>query len=171
MAKSEAYTFKGTCKWARVFLDDRDTTAFNEETGEYDLPHPAGGRYSINLKMDDKDYRILKGTGSIAAKNSKLDMEDGADVVKLGRDHEKKDFNGNLMDWVSGPPIVVKADGSPWVFENDGHIWNGSEVEVTLDLYKTKFAPRTTLMKVKVLNLADEPVMDSGPKESDDIPF
>jgi len=177
MAKSETMKFKGEALWAKVFEDNRDMAAWNDATGAYDLPHPRGGRYSLNLKMEDADFKRLKMTGSVAAKNSKLDMDDGKDIVKLGRDHEKYSAAGALMDWVSGPPKVVKADGTPWDMSVDGGIGNGSTVEVTLDIFKTKFAPRTTLMAVKVLDLVEYNTDDSVPnptasvEASDQIPF
>ena len=164
MAKSEVYKFKGTASWAKVFEENRDMMSYNEDSGAYDLPHPGNGRYSIELKMSTEDYRILKMTGSVAAKNSKIDMEDASDLVKLGRDHERRSFRGDIMDWISGPPVVVDKDGNDWDLETMGMIGNGSEVEVTIDLYKTKFSPRTTLMKVKVLDL----ITYERPEDSDD---
>ena len=52
-----------------------------------------------------------------------------------------------------GAPIVVKADGSPWDYDEDGPIGNGSLVEVILSVYDTsrKSIVGTRLDKVKVL--------------------
>lgn len=143
---------KGTVMWARVFEDTRDMYEFDEDTGSFTKPSSCGGTYSLDLVVDDATYRELKLSGSLAAKNSKLN-DAGEDVVRFKRQHEKIGKGGKLLEFASGAPQVIDGStGLPWDLEKQGNIGNGSEVEVEIAVYTTKFSPGTRLEKVTVLN-------------------
>jgi len=154
--------------WTQIFEDNRDMKGYNEATGAFDIPSPTNGRYSIFMTLTPEDFKKLKLTGSYAAKNSKFD-DDGNDVVKFGRNHEHRNFKGELMDWASGPPKVVKADGTPWSFEDDGAVGNGSICEVEVTTYTTSKATGTRLEKVKVIIWVEEVIGE--PVETEEVPF
>jgi len=148
---TKTYSFTGVCNWAKVFEDNRDMKAWSEEDQAFTAPSPCNGVYSLMLTMSDADYKTLKMSGSVAAKNSKFDDE-GRDIVRFRREHEKKGKGGKILDFASGAPKVTKADGSPWSFEDDGPIGNGSTVQVEVSVYDTKYNPGTRLESVKVLD-------------------
>jgi len=166
MAKSETVTVKGIANWAKVFEDNREMFEFNEETGAFDKPSETKGKYTINVTLEPDEFKKLKRTGSLACRFAKED-EAGLDVVKFSRPQEKKGQGGKVLDFASGSPNIFTATGSKWSFENDGPILNGSEVEVTVVVYQTKFSPGTRLETVTVLRPA-EPVER---EKEDEIPF
>ena len=148
MATTE-YTFKGKCNWAKVFEDNRDMMEWDDTTSSFSAPSSCGGMYSLELEMDPDDYKVLKKSGSLAAKFSKYDDE-GNDLVRFKRKHEAMGKAG-LMDWASGPPKIMKEDGSKWDMETDGEIGNGSEVKIKVVVYTTSYSPGTRLESIKVL--------------------
>lgn len=144
--------FKGTCQWAKVFPENRDMLEWDDETMSFSAPSSHGGTYSIELIMSPEDYRELKMSGSLAAKNSKLN-EAGEDVCRFKRQHERRGKGGVLLEFASGPPKVIDAaTGLPWDINSQGVPGNGSEVEVTIAVYTTKFSPGTRLEEVSVIN-------------------
>lgn len=157
---TKIYKFQGTCEWAKVFEDNRDMKAWDDATQSFSAPSPCDGVYSLQLTMSDADYKQLKMSGSVAAKNSKFD-EEGRDIVRFRREHVKKGKGGKVLDFASGAPKVTKADGSPWSFEDDGPIGNGSVVEVEVAVYDTAYNPGTRLEAVKVIDLVGIPERDS----------
>jgi len=157
-------TFEGTVSWAKVFPENRDMYQWNDQTMKFDKPSETDGRYSVNLEMSPDDYRELKKTGSVAAKNSKI-SENGFDEVKFSRPHERKDRNGDVMEWASGPPKVT-MDGKEYRLE-DGVIGNGSKCKVTVSVYDTKYSPGTRLESIEILDL--EAYAD--PTEAEPVPF
>ena len=162
-------TLKGTCQWAKVFPETRDMMEFDEETGGFTKPSSTGGRYSLELVMTPEDYRELKMSGSIAAKHSKMN-EAGDDVVRFKREHVRKGKDGVVLEFASGAPKVTDGvTDEVWSLDEQGLIGNGSEVEITVAVYTTKFSPGTRLETVKVLNHVPVPDRDSG--GGDEIPF
>lgn len=143
---------KGTCEWAKVFPETRDMFEYDEDTGGFTAPSSHEGTYSINLVLTPEDYRDLKMSGSLAAKNSKL-TDAGEDMVRFKRFHLRKGKGGNVLEFASGAPKVIDGTtGLPWDLDEQGLIGNGSEVEVTIAVYTTKFSPGTRLEEVRVLN-------------------
>lgn len=165
MAKSEYITIQGEALWAKVFPENRDMFEFDEETGAFDKPSTTDGKYIIQVAVDVENFKKLKRSGSLAPKHSK-ENEAGLDVVKLSRPHVKYGAGGKVLDFASGAPKVVDSMDQPWDLEKNGLIGNGSEVEVTVCVYQTRFSPGTRLEKVKVLNHV--PVET---KEDDEITF
>jgi hypothetical protein len=57
--------------------------------------------------------------------------------------------------YAGGAPEVLKEDNTPWVYETDGPVGNGSIVAVIVDVYDTKASKQgiygSRLSKVKVL--------------------
>lgn len=138
MTKTQIIKLKGKASWAKVFEDNRDMKGFEGAAEEY------GGQYTIDVSMDKENFDKLKESGSMLTGRV---GEDGQ-IVKFKRKHIDR------FPETSGPPIVEKNDGTIWDFETDGAIGNGSEVEVTLEVYKTSRARivGTRLRKVVVLD-------------------
>lgn len=164
---TQIITLRGEAQWAKVFPENKDNFVFNEETGAFDKPSDTEGVYSINVALDMEEFRKLKRTGSLSCKHSK-ENEVGLEVVKLKRPHLKIGAGGKVLDWAGGQPKVVDAHDKPWDFETDGFIGNGSDVEVTVAVYTTKFSPGTRLEKVKVITNVPPEGHDDGPKVEDE---
>lgn len=165
---TKTYTFTGKASWAKLSEANRDMYEWNAETMKFDKESSTNGRYSIQLEMNSSDYRELKKTGSMSAKHSKV-SDDGFDVVRFNRPHEKYNFKGELMAFASGAPKVTDATGKSWDWEKDGLIGNGSEVEVTVSIYDTKYQPGTRLESVKVIDLV--PYESVSAEETEEAPF
>ena len=158
----------GIGEWAKVFAENRDLLGYG---GAYE---GHGGGCTIDVILDEDNLMKLKASRSI--KKGKPDIEGRGHTVKFLR----KFATGK--GWESGAPVVVKSDDSPWDYNSDGTIGNGSLVEVTLTVYDTRRPDivGTRLDKVKVMELveyvpdtgdAPPPVTNSKPVVEDEIMF
>tara|TARA_R100000544_G_scaffold18477_1_gene8829 strand:+ start:233 stop:736 length:504 start_codon:yes stop_codon:yes gene_type:complete len=129
----------GIGEWAKVFEDNRDMQGYD---GVYEA---CNGACTIDVILDEDNLTKLKASRSI--KRGKPDPEGRGHTVRFVRK-----FDGG-QPRNSGAPIVLKADDTPWSYDEDGVIGNGSTVEVTLSVYDTRMANivGTRLDKVKVL--------------------
>jgi len=158
----------GIGEWAKVFEENRDLLGYG---GAYETH---GGGCTIDVILDEDNLMKLKASRSI--KKGKPDLEGRGHTVKFLRKFDTG------KDWDSGAPVVIKSDGSPWNYDLDGTIGNGSLVEVTLSVYDTRRPDivGTRLDKVKVMELveyvpdtgdAPPPVTDTKPVVEDEIMF
>ena len=130
----------GIGEWAKVFEDNRDMKGFEGAWEEFN------GACTIDMILDDENMQILRNSKSM--KKGTPDPEGRGTKVRLIRKFETG------RDWDSGAPVVTKADGSKWNYEEDGTIGNGSTVQVTLSVYDTsrKGIVGTRLDRIKVIN-------------------
>tara|TARA_R110001583_G_scaffold177282_1_gene332303 strand:+ start:34 stop:537 length:504 start_codon:yes stop_codon:yes gene_type:complete len=129
----------GIGEWAKVFEDNRDMHGYD---GVYES---CDGACTIDVILDEDNLKKLKASRSI--KRGKPDPEGRGHTVRFVRKFD----GGQARN--SGAPVVLKPDNTPWSFDEDGFIGNGSTVEVTLSVYDTRMANivGTRLDKVKVL--------------------
>ena len=130
----------GIGEWAKVFEDNRDMKGFEGAWEEFN------GACTIDMILDDENMQILRNSKSM--KKGTPDPEGRGTKVRLIRKFDTG------RDWDSGAPVVTKADGSKWNYEEDGTIGNGSTVQVTLSVYDTsrKGIVGTRLDRIKVIN-------------------
>ena len=130
----------GIGEWAKVFEDNRDMKGFEGAWEEFN------GACTIDMILDDENMQILRNSKSM--KKGTPDPEGRGTRVRLIRKFDTG------RDWDSGAPVVTKADGSKWNYEEDGTIGNGSTVQVTLSVYDTsrKGIVGTRLDRIKVIN-------------------
>jgi hypothetical protein len=128
----------GYAYWAKVFEDNRDKTGFENALVEI------GGQTTIDMDLDNESMEKLKKSKSMK-RGSPSNDNDGMTRVRFTRKWTE--------EYGGGEPIVVKADGTKWDYDEDGPIGNGSTVEVVLSVYDTsrKAIVGTRLDKVKVL--------------------
>ena len=140
----------GVSEWAKVFEENRDTKGFEGAYEEFD------GACTIDMILDEDNIKKLSASKSM--KKGSPDPEGRGTKVKFVRK-----FNTG-RDWDSGAPVVTKADGSKWDYEEDGVIGNGSTVQVTLSVYDTsrKAIVGTRLDRVKVIELVEYTSPDDG---------
>lgn len=158
MAKAQYITLEGKAMWAKVFEENRDMEGFEGSAKAY------GGQYVIDLIMEPEEVSKLEEAGS----RLKPKVTDDGVVVRFKRKHI------GPFDDASGAPTVVKADGSPWDFGNDGPIGNGSTVRVRVCIYPSKFGKGTRLEAVAVKELVEFEERKSSFIEelvADEVPF
>ena len=138
----------GIAEWAKVFEQNRDLTGWKptpQAKGNYE---DYDGACTINLILDDNELSKLTAVGLGETKKSlKPDPEGRGTIIKFDRK-----FNTG-SDWSGGAPVVTKSDDSPWDYDIDGSIGNGSTVEATLAFYDipSRGIVGTRLQEVKVL--------------------
>jgi hypothetical protein len=163
--------------WAKVFEDNRDKTGFEDALVEI------GGQTTIDMDLQEDQFEKLKKSQSMLRGKPSTDNS-GMTRVRFKRKWTE--------EYGGGEPVVLKADGTKWDYDEDGAIGNGSTVEVTLAVYDTsrKAIVGTRLEKVKVLEHKpyspdvdddedEEPVKAPPPKAKapakelleDEIPF
>jgi len=123
--------------WAKVFEDNRDLTGYEDALKD------SGGQCTIDVDLDSTQLEKLQRSKSML--KGKPTEEVGITRVRFKR--KWTDFIGG------GAPVVVKADGTTWDYDEDGTIGNGSLVEIVLSVYDTsrKAIVGTRLDKVKVV--------------------
>ena len=151
-------TIDGPVSWAKVFEQNRDMEGYQGAAKEY------GGQYSINIYLDENNIERLNAVGSQKkAKKpgeksyTELDNSNGMLMYSFTRRHQDR------YEWASGAPRVVKADGTPWDFGEDGLIGNGSVCRIQLACYDTARGVGTRLEAIKVLDLV--PYASSNPDD------
>ena len=137
----------GIGEWMKIFAENRDLKGYKKTPEAQGTYEKTNGACTLNLIIDDNEYAKLKASKSML--NGKTDVEGRGMNVKF-----KRDFESPAGDWESGPPVVVKDDDTPWDYEVDGTIGNGSTVEVLLSVYDVPNygSVGTRLEKVKILN-------------------
>ena len=140
--------------WAKVFEDLRDLTGY--EGALTDI----GGQTTIDMDLTEDQMDKLRTSKSMK-KGTPSPDEEGLTRVKFTRKWTE--------NYGGGCPKVVKADGTPWDYDEDGPIGNGSVVEVLLKVYDTsrKSIVGTRLEKVKVL---EHVKYDPDEDDDDDTP-
>jgi hypothetical protein len=130
MAKTngKTYTYKGKCKWARVYKPDQ----------EYDT-------YGIVVYPDKAGLKQYVKAGH----QGEIREDDDGQYVTFRRKANVLIRNGAKKGtvWDKGPPKIVDADGETF----DRLIGNGSMVEVTVEVYDTNKGLGTSLERVRVL--------------------
>jgi hypothetical protein len=128
----------GYAYWAKVFEENRDLTGFEDALKD------VGGQCTIDVALDADNFDKLKRSKTML-RGRPSDEHEGLTTVRFKRKWQE--------EYGGGAPVVVKADGTKWDYEEDGVIGNGSTVEVLLNVYDTsrKNIVGTRLEKVKVL--------------------
>jgi len=179
---------RGFVRWARLYPDDRDygfEGAFEEE----------GGRYTIDFYPKDIDelqkYFDAGASPVVMGNNMVRDPEHPkygsgdpslgiGSYIKFRKEHNHKvaKYAGapHVFDWReaedttklwSFPTQDLDDDDNVITHENDGKIWNGSEVYVKLSLWGTGERAKIRIKSVAVIELAEEPTSDDNPDGSE----
>ena len=121
---SRLVTVRGIAEWAKVFPENRDMEGYDGAFKEFD------GACTIDLIMQDEDINRLAAAG--CGRNPKPDPQGRGKKIRFERRFK------TAYDFNSGPPVVTKADGTPWSLQEDGIIGNGSMVEADITFFDTK---------------------------------
>lgn len=123
--------------WAKVFEDFRDLTGFEDALKD------VGGQTCIDVDLDDTMMEKLKRSKSMK-RGTPSPVNEGLTRVRFIRKWQER-LGG-------GAPVVLKADGTIWEYDEEGSIGNGSTVEILLSVYDTtrKGIVGTRMDRVKV---------------------
>ncbi|MDV7402482.1 hypothetical protein RZS08_64265, partial [Arthrospira platensis SPKY1] len=83
-----------------------------------------GGQTVMDIDLEPSEIEKLKRAKFMSAGKPSPDNE-GMTRVRLKRKWTEQ--------YAGGAPQVLKADGTPWDYEQDGSIGNGSTVGVVVD--------------------------------------
>lgn len=150
----------GKAYWAKVFEENRDLTGWDDSLVE------TGGQYVVMVEADADSIHELTMARSQTVDNMKdVPVEKGSTTtvkcVKLRRDHEKYSRKGDLLEWASGAPKIVKDDGkTPWSIEDDGLLGNGTEIVARVAVYDAGKNVGTRLEAIRVVNHVPAPDME-----------
>lgn len=147
----------GTVKWAKVRQPENDPD-------NYDF-----GKYTVDLYPDDKSWKKFKDAKLII--KPKSDKE-GAEFLKLSRKDEEKTQDGDVEK--KGPPRVYLKDAQSGEYQawDEGLIGNGSEVTVTLEVYRTRYGNAHRLIRVFVDKLVEYvPMKEADAPAQAETPF
>jgi hypothetical protein len=142
--------------WAKVFEDNRDLTGFEDALKD------SGGQCTIDVDLDATQMEKLQRSKS---------MLKGKPTEEVGITRVR--FKRKWTDAIGGgAPVVVKADGTTWDYDEDGTIGNGSLVEIVLSVYDTsrKAIIGTRLDKVKVIEHVEYNPDDDDEEEEAPLP-
>jgi len=138
--KTKYLELEGEFHWAKIFEENRDLK------GPDGVWADEGGRYTIDVILNEKEYKELQSTGSL--KEGK-ETDDGRYRVQLTRPHIHDKY-----PQYGGPPKIARANGTTWLPIEDGYVGNGSTGVVYLAVYPAgKRYYGTRLNAVQVINL------------------
>lgn len=139
--------FEGPVEWAQVFESNRDMGDFHDA---YD------GQYSLNMILDSDNLDKFIECGAIMKPKKN---ENGETFVKFRRKHIDR------FPESSGPPRVLKNDGTKWDIEEDGLLGNGTVCKVKVSFFQSKAGVGHRLETIVV---KDHVVFESsGDRDSD----
>lgn len=159
MSKSKKHSVKGKFYWAKVFEDNRDMDGWE---GTYQA---CDGAYTIDIHVNEEEYLKFRESGS--ARDCKKDKlgnhvldDEGLRILKIIRKHK------GPFDAASGAPKVKWRDGTPYDYEAEGTLGNGTVGEVVFVTYPTKAGVNGTRMEAVVV---DE-LVTYEPEDDDEVP-
>jgi hypothetical protein len=147
LGEHKKYYFKGIAKWAKLAGEPVD-----EEFTYKGKKINKKASWSIDLYMDEPSMAAFKKSDiQLKPRN---DKESGEEYVQFHRFVEMK-----IKDKETGEDKIVKLH-PPKILneaneEIDTLVGNGSEVTISVDVYKTRMGPGSRLEAVRVENLVE----------------
>lgn len=150
------FSVKGKSLWAKVFDSNKELKDWQGN------PHDFGGLFKIDVILDKENKAIYKSSGT----SGKGKFDDDGNFIATFKRKETTMAGGKVLEWASGAPQVVNADGSAFT---GTLIPNGSDVEVEFTVYTTSMSPGTRLEKVIVHTMAEMPVREEPKEETPEV--
>jgi len=150
------FSVKGKSLWAKVFDSNKELKDWQGN------PHDFGGLFKIDVILDKENKAIYKSSGT----SGKGKFDDDGNFIATFKRKETTMAGGKVLEWASGAPQVVNADGSAFT---GTLIPNGSDVEVEFTVYTTSMSPGTRLEKVIVHSMAEMPVREEPKEETPEV--
>ena len=153
---TKKYSVKGKALWSKVFDSNKELKDWQGN------PHDFGGLFKIDVILDKENKAIYKSSGT----SGKGKFDDDGNFIATFKRKETTMAGGKVLEWASGAPQVVNADGSAFT---GTLIPNGSDVEVEFTVYTTSMSPGTRLEKVIVHSMAEMPVREEPKEETPEV--
>jgi hypothetical protein len=153
---TKKYSVKGKALWSKVFDSNKELKDWQGN------PHDFGGLFKIDVILDKENKAIYKSSGT----SGKGKFGDDGNFIATFKRKETTMSGGKVLEWASGAPQVVNADGSAFT---GTLIPNGSDVEVEFTVYTTSMSPGTRLEKVIVHSMAEMPVREEPKDEAPEV--
>lgn len=150
------FSVKGKSLWAKVFDSNKELKDWQGN------PHDFGGLFKIDVILDKENKAIYKSSGT----SGKGKFDDDGNFIATFKRKETTMAGGKVLEWASGAPQVINADGSAFT---GTLIPNGSDVEVEFTVYTTSMSPGTRLEKVIVHTMAEMPVREEPKEETPEV--
>jgi hypothetical protein len=129
------YIFKGKTKWCKVRDFQKDP--------EYD-------NYQVPLYMTDESWEDFRKSGLRLVPKK----DDDGTFVTFKRKHSE--FNNfRKEEQINGPPKVFLLKDGEYVPYDEGHVGNGSEITVKVEVYDTKKGAGHRLVSIGVDSLVE----------------
>ena len=153
---TKKYSVKGKALWSKVFDSNKELKDWQGN------PHDFGGLFKIDVILDKENKAIYKSSGT----SGKGKFDDDGNFIATFKRKETTMAGGKVLEWASGAPKVVNADGSAFT---GTLIPNGSDVEVEFTVYTTSMSPGPRLEKVIVHSMAEMPVREEAKEEAPEV--
>lgn len=153
---TKKFKVRGKALWSKVFDSNKELKDWQGN------PHDFGGLFKIDVILDKENKAIYKSSGT----SGKGKFDDDGNFIATFKRKETTMSGGKVLEWASGAPKVVNADGSAFT---GTLIPNGSDVEVEFTVYTTSMSPGTRLEKVIVHSLAEMPVREEAKEEAPEV--
>ena len=153
---TKKFKVRGKALWSKVFDSNKELKDWQGN------PHDFGGLFKIDVILDKENKAIYKSSGT----SGKGKFDDDGNFIATFKRKETTMAGGKVLEWASGAPQVVNADGSAFT---GTLIPNGSDVEVEFTVYTTSMSPGTRLEKVIVHSMAEMPVREEPKVEAPEV--
>ena len=153
---TKKFKVRGKALWSKVFDSNKELKDWQGN------PHDFGGLFKIDVILDKENKAIYKSSGT----SGKGKFDDDGNFIATFKRKETTMAGGKVLEWASGAPKVVNADGSAFT---GTLIPNGSDVEVEFTVYTTSMSPGTRLEKVIVHSMAEMPVREEPKDEAPEV--
>lgn len=140
--------------WAKVFEETRDMTGYKKNARSKGSFEDCNGAYTVQVELTEEAVQQLEEAGSAKEyRDGKGNIKDEAKFVKK---HEVYNKDGEVIPFLSGPPEVARADGTPWDIHEDGLIGNGTTAVVRIEVYDMGDGETSTkLAGIQVVDLVE----------------
>ena len=159
-SKTVYHTAYGKVKYVKVHEKTRDMGTNGRDAKIDTARKKVNGLYSVLFYPTDQETRDSMGetlSDPMFGGHPRWKTDEDGEYTFLTRKHE--DPSG--FEDFSGPPEVVKwygdDKGSPWKLEEDGPIWNGSNVVMRYTTYGEGESQTVRLVKIGVIELGEVP--------------
>lgn len=161
--RTKIISFEATIRWAKVFEHNRDLGETGDNPKVSKMIQDRGGKYVIDCypTAPDEVKRLFDEAGvEPAPLNYPIwKANENGEYLQLKRWHNPPtDSDGNPIDVLGGPPIVVDADNNTW--DPEIPIGNESVCEIVVDVWG---GGNLRLRAVKVMELVDYNAVEVDP--------
>jgi len=161
--KTVYVTIKAVLEYAKVFPENRDMPDNATHAGIKKMLKAADGQYSVNVYPTD-EAELNKAFGPLEHEmyGGHARLKEGNSEFGVGKFFALKRKHSDIKETVKGevnfggaPEVVHWGEdnkNTPWSFEDDGLLGNGTEAIVKFSVYGTGDSQSVRLEKIGIVN-------------------